>query len=204
MQEEDVLQTPKKDSPVHEEPANIVANTSRAASSAKRNAATQSSVSGLYTWKKSVGDSSTTPADSEVGEMGISEELRLDVDGRYPQMVASGVIHGGIFSRVHWIAKLIAGGSNTWAGDVFYTEGKKSSFPYKSVTIQVEPNATPTERQAQVLLSGGGATNRSRVFQFASPNFHTVDFEFDFVEGEKVLMNIKTGAHPNRPTSLRV
>lgn len=202
MQEEDVLRTPSKDSPVHEEPANIVANTSHAASAAKRNAATQSTISGLYTWKKSAG-TSTPPQDSEVGGKAISEELRLDVDGRYPQMVASGVIHGGIFSRVHWIAKLVASGPNTWTGDVFYIEGNKTSFPYKSVTIQVVPNALPDERQAQVLLSGGGATNRTRVFKFASPNFHTVDFEFDFVQGEKVLLNIKTGAHPNRPHSLK-
>ncbi len=115
-----------------------------AASAAKRNAATQSIVSGLYTWKKSVWrlHRLTTPQDSEAGGKAISEELRLDVDGRYPQMVASGVIHGGIFSRVHWIANLVAKGPNTWTGDVFYTEGNKSSFPYKSVTIQVIPNAT--------------------------------------------------------------
>lgn len=203
MQKEDLLQTESTNSPVHEEPANIVANTRRAASSAKRSAATQSTASGLYTWKKSVGGSNANPQEADDGGKAISEELRLDVDGRYPQMVASGVIHGGIFSRVHWIAKLVAGGPNTWTGDVFYTEGNKTSFPYKSVSIQVVPNALPADRQAQVLLSGGGATNRTRVFKFASPNFHTVDFEFDFVQGEKVLLNIKTDAHPNRPRSLQ-
>ncbi len=203
MQKEDLLRTDNNDSSIHEKPANIVANTRRSASTARRNPATQSTLSGLYTWKKSAGGSSTNSQDSADGEKAISEELRVDVDGRYPQMVASGVIHGGIFSRVHWIAKLIADGPNTWTGDVFYTEGNKESFPYKSVTIQILPNALPAERQAQVLLSGGGATNRTRVFKFASPNFHTVDFEFDFVQGEKVLLNIKTDAHHNRPRSLQ-
>ena len=203
MQEEDLLRTDDTDSPVQEKPANIVANTRRSASTAKRHAATQSTISGLYTWKKSDGGSTANPQDAEDEGKAISEELRLDVDGRYPQMVASGVIHGGIFSRVHWIAKLVAGGPNTWTGDVFYTEGNKTSFPYKSVSIQVAPNALPTDRLAQVFLSGGGATKRTRVFKFASPNFHTVDFEFDFVQGEKVLLNIKTDAHPNRPHSLQ-
>ena len=213
MQEQDLLKTATSDSPVHEEASNIVAETSAADTAAMHSAATQSTVSGLYLWKRSFVVSSPLPqssdpasqpgaTDSENGSKAVSEELRLDVDGRYPQMVASGVIHGGIFSRVHWIANLIQKASNTWTGDVFYKEGNKASFPYKTVTIQVIPNAFPSQRKAQVTLSGGGSTNRTRVFKFASPNFHTVDFEFDFVEGENVLLDIKTDAHPNRPSSL--
>ena len=209
MQEEDLLGTATSDSPVHEEPSNIVANTSAAAKVTARNAATQSTVSGLYVWKKSSAAPVSDPGsphpvstDSDTGGKVISEELRLDVDGRYPQMVASGVLHGGISSRVHWIANLVERGPDTWAGDIFYKEGKKASFPYKSVMIEVTPDAVPNQRQAQVLLSGGGATKRTRLFSFATPNFHTVDFEFDFVQGEKVLLNIKTHEHHNRPRSL--
>lgn len=214
MQEQDLLQTAKSDSPVHEEASNIVAHTSAEDTTAMHMAATQSTVSGLYLWKRSFVVSSAirqasdpvspppTATDSETGGKTVSEELRLDVDGRYPQMVASGVIHGGTRSRVHWIANLLPKGANAWTGDVFYKEGSKSAFPFKSVTIQVIPNAFPSQRKAQVTLSGGGSTHRTRVFKFASPNFHTVDFEFDFVEGEKVLLDIKTDAHPNRPSTL--
>src|SRR5687768_2370750 len=113
MQEQDVLQTTKTDSPVHEEASNIVASTSAAASAAMNTASSISSVSGLYLWKKSFTVSSPIPQasdstsgqptvpDSDTGGTAVSEELRIDVDGRYPQMVASGVIHGGIFSRLH-------------------------------------------------------------------------------------------------------
>jgi hypothetical protein len=211
MQEQDLLQTAKGDSPIQEEASNIVAHNS--ASAAMQNAATMSGVSGLYLWKRSVLVSSPIPQssdpiprstanESDAGGIAVGEELRIDVDGRYPQMVASGVIHGGMFSRVHWIANMIQEEPNLWTGGIFYTEGNKSSFPYKAVRIQVIPNAFPSQRKAEVTLSGGGSTKRTRVFKFASPNFHTVDFEFDFVEGEKVLLDIKTHAHPNRPSTL--
>ena len=214
MQEEDVLQTTRTDSPVHEEASNIVASTSAAASAAMNTASSISSVSGLYLWKKSFTVSSPIPQasdstsgqptvpDSDTGGTAVSEELRIDVDGRYPQMVASGVIHGGIFSRFHWIANMVSTGTNSWKGDIFYKEGNKVSFPYKSVSIQVIPNAFASQRKAQVTFSGGGSTHRTRIFKFASPNFHTVDFEFDHVEGEEVLLDLKTSAHPNRPSTL--
>ncbi len=214
MQEQDLLQTPKGDRPVHEEASNIVAQTSRSASASMQIATAMSGVSGLYLWKRSFVvsspipqasdpvSSSPTATDSETGGRAVSEELRIDVDGRYPQMIASGVIHGGIFSRLHWIANMVEEGPNAWIGDVFYKEGNKSSFPYKTVRIQVIPNAFPSQRKAQVTLSGAGSTHRTRLFRFASPNFHTVDFEFDYVEGENVLLDIKTDAHPNRPSTL--
>jgi len=211
MQEQDLLKTGTSDSPVQEEPSNIIAETSAADSAAMNRASTQSAVSGLYLWKTSsvvssqgssdpVSHPSHAP-DSETGKA-VSEELRLDVDGRYPQMVASGVVHGGIFSRVHWIANLVSKDPDTWTGDVFYKEGNKGAFPFKSVTIQVTPNAVASQRKIQVTFSGGGSTKRTRAFKFVSPNFHTVDFEFDFVEGENVLLDIKTDAHPNRPGTL--
>ena len=34
------------------------------------------------------------------------EEIRLDVDGRYPQMTVSGTISGFLITRIHWIARL--------------------------------------------------------------------------------------------------
>jgi hypothetical protein len=139
MQEQDVLQTARGDSPAHEEPSNIIAHTSAATYSA----AASSTISGLYLWKPSYAVSSPVPhapdppAEPSNGASSgstpvVNEELRLDVDGRYPQMVASGVIHGGIFSRVHWIANLVPKGTNFWAGDVFYKEGNLSSFPYRA------------------------------------------------------------------------
>ena len=210
MQEQDLLQNSQGDGPALEEGLNVVAHTSASATASLQATA---GVSGLYLWRPSLVVSSPIPqasdpiphpntgAGSESTPV-VSEELRLDVDGRYPQMVASGVIHGGIFSRLHWIANVIQTGANSWSGDVFYKDGNASSFPYKTVTIQVIPNIYPSQRKARVTLSGGGSTQRTRTFKFASPNFHTVDFEFDYVEGEDVLLDIRTDAHPNRPSAL--
>src|ERR1044072_3972039 len=51
------------------------------------------------------------------------EELRLDVDGRFPQMVASGTVRGGVATRVSWIANLTASGSNRWTGTIWFKDG---------------------------------------------------------------------------------
>jgi len=62
-----------------------------------------SPVSGLY-------DGPATPVrlgSAPVGTRPIRREvIRLDVDGRYPQMTVSGTIVGALVSRIHWVARL--------------------------------------------------------------------------------------------------
>jgi hypothetical protein len=53
------------------------------------------------------------------------EDLRLDVDGRYPQLVASGTSFIGVTSRVHWIANLAAAGADHWTGAIWYKDGNR-------------------------------------------------------------------------------
>ena len=60
-------------------------------------------------------------------------------------------------------------------------EGNKASFPYKTVTIQVIPNAFQVSGRAQVTCLGEGSNPPRASSRFASPNFHTADFEFDYV-----------------------
>jgi hypothetical protein len=132
------------------------------------------------------------------------EELRLDVDERYPQMTASGTIQAGISSRIHWIADLTATGATSWTGSIWFKDGPTLSFRYTDVAIQVTRSFFPSQRKATVTFSGGGAVNRIRKFAFKSRYFHEVDFEFDFAEGERPLTAINTGAHPNRPPTLQV
>src|SRR5262245_37311901 len=66
----------------------------------------EAAVSGLYSWRGSVtalavvvGNSWPAPPlptspSAGAGPFDASAELRLDVDGRYPQMLASGVVRG--------------------------------------------------------------------------------------------------------------
>lgn len=132
----------------------------------------------------------------------IKEELRLDVDGRYPQNVASGVARSGFKSSVHWIASVTKTPSG-YSGPIFYKDGNTASFPYTSVTITVA-GLFPTQRTATAKFSGGGAPDRVATFAFKSPYHHPVDFEFDCASGVVPTLQINTGAHPNRPATIAV
>src|SRR5687767_5215635 len=104
-------------------------------------AAVLSPVSGLY------------EADGMFGfplKISSREELRLDVDGTYPQMTASGLVCWGLTGRVHWIAKLAAAGTDIFTGPIWHKEGGFPSLPYTSVRIQVRRNANPSQRTATV------------------------------------------------------
>lgn len=130
------------------------------------------------------------------------EELRLDVDGRYPQMTASGTIYHFLSSRTHWIAGLTKTAANTWSGTIWYKDGTVTNFPYTQVQIQINNSVFPGQRSAQVVFSGGGSSTLTRNFKFKSPYFHTVEFEFDSVTGVTPTTSINTCDHPNRPATL--
>jgi len=130
------------------------------------------------------------------------EELRLDVDGRYPQMVASGTVIEFLSTKVHWIANLTVSGPNSWTGNIWYKDGTIASFPYTNVQIQVIRSWFTAQRSATVTFSGGGSSNRVVTFKYKSPYFHPVDFEFDCAQGEAATTTVDTCAHPNRPATL--
>ena len=141
----------------------------------------------------------TTPG---LAEVGMREELRLDVDGNLPQQVASGTIYRALNSRVHWVAKLAPEGPNTWTGTVWYKDGDLGAFPYTNVKVQVIRSGSLAPQGARVIFSGGGAPNAERAFVYQSPYFRTVEFEFDRVEGVAPATQMNTHAHPNRPANL--
>lgn len=151
-------------------------------------------VSGLYRWRSR--GQSPGPR--------TSESLRLDVDGRYPQMVASGTISEGIH-LTHWISDLSSSGPNVWVGNIWYTDVSPAGrvFPYTNVEITVTSGGRfSSQRTASVTLSGSGGATRERTFGFISSYFHPVDFEFDSAAGEQPALAIDTCAHPNRPAAL--
>jgi hypothetical protein len=132
-----------------------------------------------------------------------SEQLRLDVDGQYPQMVVSGSVKTGIASRVNWIAHLTATGPDSWTGAISYKDGPVLTFPYTNVDIHATRNLLPPLRSVTATFSGG-APNRVRTYKFSSRSFHDVNFEFDFADGVTPLTKINTGDHPNRPATLPI
>lgn len=141
-------------------------------------------------------------ADLFFGGGRVREELRLDVDGPYPQMTASGTITRWLSSRIDWIAKLKPTGRFGWSGQIWYKNGAAQLFPYTTVAITVSRSLHAHQRRATVLFSGGGAPNRLRAFRYHSAFFREVSFEFDSVEGIAPITAIETDAHPNRPAAL--
>jgi hypothetical protein len=130
-----------------------------------------------------------------------NEEIRLDVDGRYPQMAVSGTIKN-FFRTTHWIAQLITLGSNEWRGPIWFKNGNTLSFPYTAVHITATRSIFPSQRGLILTFTGPGVPQRRRTFKFDSPNFHPVDFEFDTVADVQPVTAVHTCDHPNRPASL--
>jgi hypothetical protein len=145
-------------------------------------------------------DTGTISSVAQAAEAG-REELRLDVDGTYPQQTASGVAVFGL-QRVHWIASLAPDGDHRWQGTIFYLDGPSGVFPYTTVQVQVNPGASVRHHRAEVRFEAPGGLSRVRSFDYKSRYFHKVDFEFDAAEGEASTMVIDTAAHPNHPAGL--
>jgi hypothetical protein len=137
-----------------------------------------------------------------IGQRFIAEPLRLDVDGRYPQHVASGSVIRSMTSSVQWIANLTPAGANRWTGTIWYKDGNVTGFPYTTVEIHVAPSAFPAQHNATAKFSGGGGSTLVRSYKFSSGYFHSVDFEFDSAEGEQATIDIDTHAHPNHPGTI--
>jgi hypothetical protein len=173
--------------------------------------ATESTVSGLYKAREDDDDDDDLSSrDVEAAEdaqpiarasAAGREELRLDVDGRYPQQVASGVVVVGL-QRIHWIASLAPAGANRWTGTIVYKDGPVAAFPYTTVDIRVSPDSDPSDIRAKVRFEAPGGLRRVRRFRYKSRFFHDVDFEFDAAAGEAATTQVNTCAHPNRPPAL--
>jgi hypothetical protein len=130
------------------------------------------------------------------------EELRLDVDGRYPQMTASGTIPISPVQKLHWIANVHASGPKTYTGGIWYKDPAVTPFAYTTVEIKVSAVPPPGARKAKVVFSGPGLRRRIRLFKFRSPYFHKVELEFDSESPTAPVTQIDTCAHPNHPASL--
>lgn len=131
----------------------------------------------------------------------IFERLRLDVDGLYPQMVASGRIRSGIAARLHWIARLTRTGARTWTGSIFYKDGDVNLLPHTAVRITAKRSPVAHHRRVRAVFTGAGAP-RVRTYRFASKRFHQIEFEYDTVQGTSATTVIDTHTHPNRPATL--
>jgi len=132
------------------------------------------------------------------------EELRIDVDGRYPQLTASGTIRHGIGSQLHWIASLTAAGTDRWTGGIWHKEGAGALLPHANVEVTVHKTPFGIAQTATVIFSGGGVADRVHSYFYVSRYFHPVEFELDRLAGTPPVAEIDIGAHPNRPVTVPV
>jgi hypothetical protein len=133
------------------------------------------------------------------------EELRLDVDGWYPQMVVSGTIYSGPTMRVHWIANLSrTTAANLYTGHIWYRDGDVAWMPYTNVRLAVTKSLFANQREVIVRFTGAGAPALLRTYKWVSATYHPIEFEYDTVAGTTKVTELNTGDHPNRPPSLPV
>jgi len=173
-------------------------------------------VSGLYNWSllDPVGVAGTALGNGAAHAAGAPrpavpipiplfrrEELRLDVDGLYPQRVASGTITLSLAVRVEWVARLESVAPNTWEGPIFFKDGA-GVMPYTEVRIQVVRGALLFPSHTVVTYSGGGAAPLTRTFRYRSPFIRPVELEFDCSQGTTGVFQINTQDHPNRPPTV--
>lgn len=130
------------------------------------------------------------------------EELRIDIDGRYPQMVASGALYNLFTIQIHWIANLTKTAPNTYTGAVFYTNGNAAALPYTNVTITVATSIFASQRTATVRFTASGHPDRVRTYRWKQAAFHDVELEYDTVSNTSAVTTFDTSSHPNRPAGL--
>ena len=91
-----------------------------------------------------------------------SETIRLDVDGRYPQMTLSGETRSGLTGRVHWIAELSPTGFNSWQGPIWYRDGAASLMPFSEVRVTTIRSWFSHQRNVTIEFLAGTALRRTR------------------------------------------
>jgi len=186
-----------------EESAAAAVHSSVAPQPALADATTQLGASGLYQAKIGL----NLPHLSAIPVLGSllpvrREELRLDVDGLYPQQMASGTQYSGLTQVVHWIARLQPNGTDRWKGSIWFREGSTATFRYTTVDVRVQRALTATSQSATLTFSGDGMPRRTSVLQYGGPYFHPIEFEFDAAAGTSGVTAINTADHPARPAGL--
>ncbi len=122
-------------------------------------------------------------------------------------MMASGTYSAGIYSfngSVDWLAiRLEEKSAGVWEGEIVSRFGNKQLLPHNLVRIHVPRQIFAVSGSRMTITFTGGAPDISRVLEFESPYFRTVEFEFDTVETAPRVTTIDTWVHPVRPSNLR-
>jgi hypothetical protein len=124
-------------------------------------------------------------------------ELRLDVDGVYRQMVASGVVRGQK-NAATWMSRLTPSArGRSWAGRITHKRGSRRLLPFSDVAISVIANHRPA--QLRVEFHNNGHSSKVFIFRRHSFRFHSVDVEFDRTSDVKPTTEISLTRQSRKP-----
>ena len=170
-------------------------------------------VSGTYLRRPWLTDPvAATPADQPeaprppaAGRTRSSEDLRVDVDGWYPQGVVSGTIRRGLARRLDWHARVVQTASGSYRGVISYRNGDVTLLPQTTVEVTlVGRGSSGGGGSATATFSGTGLAPRVRAYTFSTSSFHPVSFEYDTTADSGAVTTFDLGSHPNRPGALPV
>jgi hypothetical protein len=163
-----------------------------------------SSVSGLYV-------SQRRSLEPRFDERLTHSVVRLDVDGPFPLMAASGTyagsslvaVYGGV-EPAHWIAHpLESKGNGVWEGEIIRTWPIYAPIlTHRKVRLKVNGGPVSYLGPRLTVTFFDGPRDVTHELHFESPWFHAAEFEYDVVEGASQSTQYQTHAHPNRPPTL--
>jgi hypothetical protein len=130
------------------------------------------------------------------------EEVRLDIDGDFPQMVISGTGWNSFALLSHWIARLTQTGTHTYHGVIFYPEPKLDEWFYFEVTAIVGNDPSSGDQILDLVFMNADMVTYARRYTFQTQFFRKIELEFDYVAGVVPITSFHTSAHPNRPSTL--
>lgn len=134
------------------------------------------------------------------------EQIRLDVDGFYPQMAVSGVYTVSGRAPVTWLARLRRTSGDRYSGSISYRyPAAVSGFPYVTVQVTVrQPASGSGQPEVTIEFKASGVPRRRQDYRRVSTSFDQVVFEYDSVAGITPVTVFNTGSHNNRPALLAV
>ncbi len=127
------------------------------------------------------------------------EEIRFDVDGHYPQMMASGVIRCGVKNKVQWLARLSVSGPNRWSGTIWGLNGNTEHMPWRGITLTVNNTWQDRERRLTAVFTAPGLPSRTRVYALSSRHFNRMEVVVDSVKDSPPVMGFDVSSNVVHP-----
>ncbi|CAM2005231.1 reprolysin-like metallopeptidase [Acanthopleuribacter pedis] len=134
-------------------------------------------------------------------------ELRLDVDGDFPQHQVSLTLRNHF--PAHWIAELTAVGESVWDGAIWFRHRAAETLTVageKPDGLKIRWSAGPERVQVVCDFVREGRHLARLQLPFVGVHLHDVEFELDFEEGVAVVTEVDVAAQtpglPPRPLDL--